>query len=100
MLPVESAERVVRTVLSYSSSCILGLFTDDDGVREYNILAIFRLHADVAGLQRYADSVAAVPRLRVRAQQQLCGDDRVLVCLHYKCARCVYAACASSRGLS
>jgi hypothetical protein len=72
VLPAEPAERVVRAVLSYSGSCILGLFTDDDGVREYNILAIFRLHADIAGLQRYADSVAAVPRLRVRTQWHLC----------------------------
>lgn len=62
----------MRAVLSYSGSCILGLFTDDDGVREYNILAIFRLHADIAGLQRYADSVAAVPRLRVRALWHIC----------------------------
>lgn len=65
MLPAEPAERVVRAVLSYSGSCIAGLFTEDDGVRAYNIFAIFRLHADVAGLQRYADSVVAVPRLRV-----------------------------------
>lgn len=36
-------------------------------MREYNLFAIFRLHADVAGLQRYADSVVAIPRLRVRA---------------------------------
>jgi len=36
-------------------------------VREYNLFAIFRLHADVAGLQRYADSIVAIPRLRVRA---------------------------------
>jgi len=43
------------------------LLGQEDGVREYNLFAIFRLHADVAGLQRYADSIVAIPRLRVRA---------------------------------
>ena len=36
------------------------------GVREYNLFAVFRLHSDVAGLQRFADSIVAIPRLRVR----------------------------------
>ena len=66
MLPPESAEHVIRAVLSFTSSAILGLFVEEDGVQTYNIFALFRLHADVSGLARFAATFTTMPGLQVR----------------------------------
>ena len=68
MLPPDSAEHVIRAVLSFTCSAILALFVEDDGITEYNIFALFRLHGDISGLARFAKTFASMPGLEVRAQ--------------------------------
>ena len=70
MLPPDSAEHVIRAVLSFTSSTILGLFSEEDGVQTYNMFALFRLHADVSGLVRFADTFASMPGLQVRCSRR------------------------------
>ena len=77
MLPVESAESILRAVLSFTSSAIVSLFVADDGVPEYNLYALFRLHADVGGLARLAASFRQIPGLEVRC---LCFASARLPC--------------------
>ncbi len=67
MLPPDSAEHVTRAVLSFTSSAILGLFVEEDGITDYNIFALFRLHGDVSGLARFAKTLNSMPGLEVRA---------------------------------
>lgn len=71
MLPPDSAEQVIRAVLSFTSSVILGLFVEEDGVQTYNMFALFRLHADVSGLARFAATIASMPGLQVRSLPRL-----------------------------
>ncbi len=68
VLPAEAAGAVVRAAVRSTGAAILGLLADDDGVRGYNLYAIFRLHGDVAGLQNWADTLTQIPALRVRRQ--------------------------------
>ena len=70
MLPPDSAEHVIRAVLSFTSSTILGLFAEEDGVQTYNMFALFRLHADVSGLVRFADTFTSMPGLQVRCSRR------------------------------
>ncbi len=70
MLPPDSAEHVLRAVLSFTSSSILGLFAEDDGVQAYNMFALFRLHADVSGLVRFVDTFTSMPGLQVRCNRK------------------------------
>ena len=67
LLPPDSAEHVIRAVLSFTSSAILGLFVEEDGIADYNVFALFRLHGDVSGLARFAKTFTSMPGLEVRA---------------------------------
>lgn len=67
-LPVVAAEHLLRAVLSYVSSSIASLFVNEEGVPSYNMFSLYRLHADLRGLTRFAERYEKqLPGLEVRA---------------------------------
>lgn len=67
----DPAVRMVRLIVRFCGTAIMNLLADgDSGVQEYNLFAVFRLHADVAGLQQWADSFTpSIPRLREELEE-------------------------------
>lgn len=66
ILPIDAAEHILRATLKDASTQIVSLFVDEDGVRQYNMFALYQLHTDVGGLTRFADSQKDLPGLQVR----------------------------------
>ena len=64
-LPPDAAARTVRDIVTSTGGTVMALLAEEGGVAEYNLFAVFRLHADVAGLQQWADTLKSVPTLRV-----------------------------------
>lgn len=65
-LPTDAAEHILRAVISHVNSSIVMLFVSDEGVAAYNMFALYRLHADLRGLTRLAETFEELPGLEVR----------------------------------
>ena len=66
VLPVDAAEHILRAVISHINNSIVMLFVSDEGVAAYNMFALYRLHADLRGLTRLAQTFEELPGLEVR----------------------------------